>query len=157
MQRLADKTILITGGAGGLGSAAVALFIEQGARVVISDLNVDAGKALAARYGKQAAFIEHDVTNEAAWAQTMAFVAQQFGRLDVLINNAGILQSGNIETATLAQWRQQSGRRFADAHGGTALPQKRLCHSRQLAAPGWHLHAHDAGQCARYHARANFV
>jgi len=106
MQRLADKTILITGGAGGLGSAAVALFIEQGARVVISDLNVDAGTALAARYGKQAAFVAHDVTSEAAWAQAMDFVAHQFGRLDVLINNAGILQSGDIETATLAQWRQ---------------------------------------------------
>jgi len=106
MQRLADKTILITGGAGGLGSAAVALFIEHGARVVISDLNVAAGTALAARYGKQAAFVAHDVTSEAAWAQAMDFVAQQFGRLDVLINNAGILQSGDIETATLAQWRQ---------------------------------------------------
>ena len=134
MQRLADKTILITGGAGGLGSAAVALFIEQGARVVISDLNVDAGKALAARYGKQAAFVEHDVTNEAAWTQTMAFVAQQFGRLDVLINNAGILQSGNIETATLAQWRQlmqvnadscflgcQQGILAMKAHGGSIV------------------------------------
>ena len=134
MQRLADKSILITGGAGGLGSAAVALFIEQGARVVISDLNEDAGKALAARYGKQAAFVEPDVTNEAAWTPAMPFAAEQFGRLDVLINNAGILQSGNIETATLTQWRQlmqvnadscflgcQQGILAMKAHGGSIV------------------------------------
>jgi len=134
MQDLAYKTILITGGAGGLGSAAVALFIEQGARVVISDLNTHAGTALAAHYGKQAAFVEHDVTDEAAWAHTMDFVAQRFGRLDVLINNAGILQSGNIETATLAQWRQlmqvnadscflgcQHGILAMKAHGGSIV------------------------------------
>ena len=134
MQRLVDKTILITGGAGGLGSAAVALCIEQGARVVISDIDVDAGTTLAARYGQYAAFIEHEVTSEAAWAKAMAFVAQQFGPLDVLINNAGILHSGDIETATLAQWRQlmqvnadscflgcQHGIRAMKAHGGSII------------------------------------
>ena len=102
--------------------------------MVISDLNVEAGTALAARYGKKAAFVAHDVTSEAAWAQAMDFVAQQFGQLDVLINNAGILQSGDIETTTLAQWRQlmqvnadscflgcQHGILAMKAHGGSIV------------------------------------
>lgn len=106
MGRVQEKVALVTGGASGVGKATVELLLREGALVGISDINTEAGQALAQACGERAMFVQHDVTSEAAWSGAMAAVQQRFGPLDILINNAGILIAGNIETATLAQFRQ---------------------------------------------------
>jgi len=106
MGRVQDKVALVTGGASGAGRATVQLLLEEGAFVAISDINAEAGAALAAECGERAFFVRHDVASEDDWRAALAAVQQRFGPLDILINNAGILIPGSIETATLAQFRQ---------------------------------------------------
>lgn len=106
MGQVANKVALVTGGASGVGRETVLLLLREGARVAFSDLNAEAGQALAAECGDQALFIRHDVSQEADWTAAIAATQQRFGPLDILVNNAGILIPGNIETGTLAQFRQ---------------------------------------------------
>lgn len=106
MGRVQDKVALVTGGASGVGRATVQLLLEEGAFVGISDINVEAGQALVQECGARALFVRHDVSSEADWSAAIAAVQQRFGPLDILINNAGILIPGSIESATLAQFRQ---------------------------------------------------
>lgn len=104
--RLDGKVALVTGGASGVGRETVLRLAREGARVVLTDLNVEAGEALAAEIGAQAAFVRQDVASEADWPTVMAQVAQRFGALDVLVNNAGILVRGHIESQTLEEWQR---------------------------------------------------
>ena len=106
MGRVQDKVALVTGGASGVGRETVKLLLQEGAFVAISDINVEAGQALADECGERALFVRHDVSSEADWSAAIASVQQHFGPLDILINNAGILIAGSIATATLAQFRQ---------------------------------------------------
>lgn len=106
MGRVQNKVALVTGAASGVGRETVLLLAREGARVAISDVNVEAGRALAAELDDRAMFVRHDVASEADWATAMAAVQQRFGPLDILINNAGILISGSIETATLEQFHK---------------------------------------------------
>jgi 3alpha(or 20beta)-hydroxysteroid dehydrogenase len=89
-ERLQDKVALISGGARGMGGAEARLFVSEGARVVIGDVLVAEGKALADELGEAARFVELDVTDEASWQAAVAAATAEFGQLDVLINNAGI-------------------------------------------------------------------
>ncbi len=104
--RLEGKVALVTGGASGVGRATASLFVREGARVVIADLNAAAGEALAAELGPQAVFVRQDAASAADWEAVSAFVRERFGRLDVLVNNAGILVKGSIEEATLDDWQR---------------------------------------------------
>lgn len=104
--RVRDKIALVTGGAKGIGRASVRLLAREGARVVIADIDVAAGKALAAEIGDAALFIPHDASSEAGWQQLMGEVRERFGRLDILVNNAGILIPGTIEETTLEDWHR---------------------------------------------------
>lgn len=106
MGRVQDKVALVTGGASGVGRETVKLLLQEGAFVAISDINTEAGQALADECGERALFVRHDVASEADWSAAIAAVQQRFGPLDILINNAGILIAGSIATATLAQFRQ---------------------------------------------------
>lgn len=106
MGRVQDKVALVTGGASGVGLETVKLLLEEGAFVGISDINAEAGQALADECGERALFVRHDVASESDWSAAIAAVQQRFGPLDILINNAGILIPGSIATATLAQFRQ---------------------------------------------------
>ncbi|MEY4970008.1 MAG: hypothetical protein RLZZ277_239 [Actinomycetota bacterium] len=93
MKRLTGRTALITGGASGIGKATAHRFIEEGATVVISDIQDDLGaavvKELTAEGGK-ASYIHHDVSSEASWTEVIAKIEKEFGGLDILFNNAGI-------------------------------------------------------------------
>ncbi|WP_175650347.1 SDR family oxidoreductase [Pseudomonas sp. Marseille-P9899] len=104
--RVRDKIALVTGGAKGIGRASVRLLAREGARVVIADIDVAAGEALAAEIGDAALFIAHDASSEAGWQQLMGEVRERFGRLDILVNNAGILIPGTIEETTLEDWHR---------------------------------------------------
>ena len=106
MGRLDDKVVLVTGGASGVGREDVLLMAREGAAVVLTDRNVDAGEALAKEVGDQALFLRHDVASEADWQAVMAAVEARFGRLDAVVNNAGILESASLEEATLEHWQR---------------------------------------------------
>jgi 3alpha(or 20beta)-hydroxysteroid dehydrogenase len=88
--RLQGKVALISGGARGMGGAEARLFVSEGAKVVIGDVLVDEGKALAGELGDAARFVELDVTDEASWQAAVSAATAEFGGLDVLVNNAGI-------------------------------------------------------------------
>lgn len=100
-----DKTAIVTGGAKGLGEAIVRLFAEKGARVVISDVDVASGEKLAEELAGRAVFERHDVTSEESWQALIAATLNRFGGLDCLVNNAGIVEIGDIETQTTEEWR----------------------------------------------------
>lgn len=107
MKRLEGKVALITGGAAGMGEASVRRFVNEGARVVISDVQVDRGQALAAETGSL--FVRHDVSDDSAWRSVMGLIETKFGRLDVVFNNAGIFTVGSIEDLDLAAWARLIG------------------------------------------------
>lgn len=88
-KRLEDNVAIITGGCAGLGAAAVELFLDEGAHVVVADLQVEAGERIAARSKGRALFIRTDVTVEADIAAMVAMADHEFGGLDILLNNAG--------------------------------------------------------------------
>ncbi|WP_110207551.1 SDR family oxidoreductase [Nocardioides daejeonensis] len=89
--RLAGKVAVVTGGASGIGAGTVRLFHAEGAKVVIADLQADAGEALAVELGAGAVFRRTDVTDEASIAAAVDAAVTEFGRLDVMFNNAGII------------------------------------------------------------------
>jgi 3alpha(or 20beta)-hydroxysteroid dehydrogenase len=108
--RLAGKVALITGAARGQGAAEAALFASEGASVVLTDVLTDEGRAtaaaIAAKHGPDAAvFLEHDVRSEAAWAAVVAATLERYGRVDVLVNNAGVFRPGGVTTTTEADYR----------------------------------------------------
>ena len=108
MGRVAGKVALVTGAASGIGRACAEVLAREGAVVVLTDLQ--AGEEVAADIrakGGKASFHRHDVTDEARWNATVAEVAKQHGRLDVLVNNAGIAVAGLVTDLTLDQWRHQ--------------------------------------------------
>lgn len=87
---LTGKTVLITGGARGLGAEAARQAVAAGANVVITDVLDEEGAATAAELGERARFQHHDVTSEEDWARVAAFAVAEFGGIDGLVNNAGI-------------------------------------------------------------------
>ena len=102
--RLDGKVALITGGASGIGAATARAFVEQGGRVVIGDLNEEAGAALARDLGEGAAVTGLDVTAAASARDAVAFTADRFGRLDTLVCCAGIGFVGAIEETPEDEW-----------------------------------------------------
>jgi 3(or 17)beta-hydroxysteroid dehydrogenase len=105
MQRLSGKVALVTGGSSGLGAAAVRRLHAEGAFVWITDLVPEAGQALANDLGERSSFQKLDVTREADWIEVLDTIDTTHGRLDVLVNNAGVGVVADIETTTLEQWR----------------------------------------------------
>ena len=91
MGKLTGKTAIVTGASRGMGASHARMFIEEGAKVVLTDLRADMGAALAADLGPNAKFLEQDVTNAADWARVVAAAESFFGPVNILVNNAGIL------------------------------------------------------------------
>ncbi|MEE1132166.1 MAG: glucose 1-dehydrogenase [Caryophanon sp.] len=91
MSRLEGKVAIITGAAQGMGATHAQLFVKEGAKVVITDLNEEKGAALAAELGADnALFVKQDVTSEQGWTDVVAQAEEKFGPVNVLVNNAGI-------------------------------------------------------------------
>ncbi len=91
MGRLSGKVAIITGASQGMGEAHAKAFVAEGASVILTDINAVAGEALAEALGSQAMFVKHDVASEAGWAEVVAAGEARFGRVTVLVNNAGII------------------------------------------------------------------
>lgn len=91
MNRLEGKVAIVTGGARGIGEGIVRRFVAEGARVMITDILDEPGQALADELGANAAFHHHDVTSRAEWTAVIAATEARFGKLDTLVNNAGVL------------------------------------------------------------------
>jgi NAD(P)-dependent dehydrogenase (short-subunit alcohol dehydrogenase family) len=110
MAQLQGKVALITGAASGIGAACAQTLAREGARVLMTDLDDARGEALAERIraaGGEAAYLHQDVTDEARWAEVVAEAEKRFGRLDVLVSNAGIGIMAAIVDMSLADWRRQ--------------------------------------------------
>ena len=104
--RVQNKVALVTGGASGVGLEVVKLLLAEGAQVAFSDINEAAGQQLAAELGERAMFVRHDVSSEEGWTGVIAAVQQRFGVLNVLVNSAGILLAGDMESGRLADFRR---------------------------------------------------
>ncbi len=104
MNHLYDKIALISGGAQGIGAAMAEKFVAAGATVVITDIDGQAGAVTAARVGPDCTFIRQDVTLEADWARVIASIEGEFGKIDVLVNNAGIFSVASLEATGLQLW-----------------------------------------------------
>lgn len=106
MGRLDGKVALITGGARGQGASHVKKFVQEGARVVFTDILVDEGKEIEQGMGEKAKFLEHDVTKSDDWQKVVEQTEQTFGPIDILINNAGVVTSTKIEDLTEEVYRK---------------------------------------------------
>ena len=106
MSRLNGKVALVSGAARGMGQAEARLFAAEGARVAVCDVLDDEGKAVAEELGESAFYQHLDVTDENQWAEAVAATTQAFGKLDVLINNAGIAEAAPLAEMTLDSYRR---------------------------------------------------
>jgi 3(or 17)beta-hydroxysteroid dehydrogenase len=107
--RLHNKIALVTGGGAGIGEATARRFAEEGALVIVSDINeqaaADVASAITASGGRAESMLQ-DVTDEGLWATLLEDIVSKHGGLDILVNNAGIALVGNAEDTTLDDWRK---------------------------------------------------
>lgn len=107
--RLIGKVAVISGGARGMGASEAQLFLDEGAKVVITDVLDDAGKQTAQRLspdGSRCMFLHHDVTNEGDWTSVIAETISAYGQIDILVNNAGIFERGSVLDTSLKDFQR---------------------------------------------------
>lgn len=104
--RVAGKIAIVTGGGSGVGKADAELLAKEGARVILTDVNVAAGESVARNIGEAAVFIPQDVSSEQDWQRLLQRVEGDYGRLDILVNNAAILEMGDIKAASYDSWQR---------------------------------------------------
>lgn len=104
MGRVEGKVVIVTGGAKGIGESAVRLLADEGATVVLADIDEEAGREVAGRI-ENVSFERHDVTVEGDWERLIAETVGRYGRLDGLVNNAGVIRVGDPCTSTLEDLR----------------------------------------------------
>jgi 3(or 17)beta-hydroxysteroid dehydrogenase len=100
--KLIDKVAIVTGASRGVGAANAKLLAQHGAKVILTDINEKGGQAVAAAIGDNGMFFCQDVSSEQGWIDLMAMVEAEFGRLDILVNNAAILSNSTVAEETLA-------------------------------------------------------
>jgi 3alpha(or 20beta)-hydroxysteroid dehydrogenase len=106
MGRVDGKVAVISGGARGMGASHARLLVAEGAKVVIGDILDEEGKALADELGEAAHYVHLDVTQPDLWEAAVSTAVGEFGKLNVLVNNAGIVSLGPLKTINLAKWQQ---------------------------------------------------
>lgn len=106
MGRVEGKVCIVTGAASGMGRADAIRLAKEGAKVVITDLNERDGQAVADEIGASAVFVRHDVSSEDDWQRVIATAVDTFGRLDVLVNNAGMMVLGSVVDCSLEDYQK---------------------------------------------------
>jgi NAD(P)-dependent dehydrogenase (short-subunit alcohol dehydrogenase family) len=130
--RLGNKVALITGGASGMGQSEAILFAKEGAKVVVADVLEAEGQKVADSLGGAGRFVRLDVASEAAWQQAIAAAVSAFGKLDVLVNNAGISGTFDPDTLSTSAWD-----RLMDVNAkGTFLGMKHAIPAMEKAGGG---------------------
>lgn len=112
MNRLNGKVAVVSGGASGIGGATSLLFAREGAKVVIADIDERLGAELAAQInieGFEAVFMKLDVSKEEDWKQVMAATVARYGKINILVNNAGVSLGKSIEDTSLEEWNWLMG------------------------------------------------
>jgi 3(or 17)beta-hydroxysteroid dehydrogenase len=108
MDRVKGKVAIVTGGAGGLGEAEASLLAKEGAEVVVTDIADASVERVAGNInarGGRSISVKHDVTSETDWGKVIRRTLKEFGKLDVLVNNAGVILYKKIEDTSIAEWR----------------------------------------------------
>ena len=106
MGRLEGKTALVTGAASGIGLQTSIRLAEEGARVMMTDINLEEGLQQAEKPGANATFLKLDITEEEEWISVLGETVKRFGRLDILVNSAGMVLIADVEQITLEDWRK---------------------------------------------------
>ena len=106
MGRLEGKTALVTGAASGIGLQTSIRLAEEGARVMMTDINLEEGLQQAEKPGTNAAFLKLDITEEEEWISVLGETVKRFGHLDILVNSAGMVLIADVEQITLEDWRK---------------------------------------------------
>lgn len=104
--RVAGKVAVVTGAASGIGAASARRLAQEGARVVLTDIQEDQGTAVAGELGDAARFVPHDVTDSGVWEEVMDTAEEAFGPVTVLVNNAGISHFGATGSVSEADYRR---------------------------------------------------
>lgn len=109
MRRLENKVAIITGGSSGIGAAVSTMFAKEGAKVIVTDLNVQAGEDLVKEItnnGGIAKFVQLNVVREEEWIQLMKDTVAEFGQLNIVVNSAGIVIPKSVEDITYDEWKK---------------------------------------------------
>ena len=106
MGRLEGKTALVTGAASGIGLQTTIRLAEEGARVMMTDINLEEGLQQAEKLGANATFLKLDITEEEEWISVLDETVKRFDRLDILVNSAGMVLIADVEQITLEDWRK---------------------------------------------------
>lgn len=106
MGRLEGKTALVTGAASGIGLQTSIRLAEEGARVMMTDINLEEGRQQAEKLDANATFLKLDITEEEEWIPVLDETVKRFGRLDILVNSAGMVLIADVEQITLEDWRK---------------------------------------------------
>jgi 3(or 17)beta-hydroxysteroid dehydrogenase len=108
MNRVKGKVAIVTGAGVGIGKASICLLAKEGANVVVTDVDTVSGEAVAKKIikdGGEAIFIKHDVASEDSWKNVIRKTLDKYGKINVLVNNAGVTVNKDIEQTTLEEWR----------------------------------------------------
>jgi 3alpha(or 20beta)-hydroxysteroid dehydrogenase len=124
MGRVTGKVVLITGGAQGMGAAHAEMLTSEGAQVVIGDVLDAAGRAVAEKLGDSCRFVHLDVTESDQWAAAVEVCVSEFGRLDALVNNAGIVGLDSVLQPSLPHWQQVLDVNLTGAYRGMCATAK---------------------------------
>ena len=153
MKRFENRTVLITGGARGMGASHARGFLAEGANVVIADLLEQEGRTLVQELGDHAIFSRLDVTNDRDWVATVAGAEAAFGPVSILINNAGIVRFGPIEETKPAVWHQVMDVNVTGAYLGI----RNVASSMRKAGGGAIVNISSAGGMMAYPNNAAYV